>query len=194
MSKQDRAWMKFLITVRDGLSILIEELSESDEDTVNQKLLPFVEYDDEISLSLLNYRTQEVPERHGINLCMHPGFTDGQCVIYLRREQWSFFPPRLEKFSVRTEDGQTLVMKITGIQTKQLVTVGRLSTLGRYLRRRLGIEWNEPVTKELLDQYGRSDIAFRKRDGNFYLDFGRPDSKKATQLAMETSIERKKDS
>ena len=190
MSKQDRAWIKFLNTVRDGLSTLIEELSESGEDSLRQKPLPFLEYDDETSLSLLSQRTQEVPERHGINLCMHPAFNDGQCVIYLRREQWEFFPPRLERFSVLTDDGQTLVLKITGRQTRQLVTVGRLSTLGRYLRRRLGIEWDEPVTKELLDQYGRSDISFRKRAGKFYLDFGRPDSKTTTQLALETSIER----
>lgn len=190
MSNQNRAWIKFLNTVRDSLSILIEELSELDEDTLKQKLLPFVEYDEVTSVSLLNYRTDEVPERHGINLCMHSGFNDGQCVVYLRREHWSFFPPRLEKFSVRTDDGQTLVLKITGRQTRQLVTVGRLSKLGRYLRRRLGIEWNEPVTKELLDQYGRYDISFRKRNGKFHLDFGRPDSKTATQLALEASIER----
>ena len=190
MLKQDRAWINFLSTVRDGLSILLDEVSDFSEESLRQKPLPFLEYDEETSLSLLNQRTQEVPERHGINLCMHPAFNDGQSVIYLRRDQWEFFPPRLERFSVLTDDGQTLVLKITGKQLRQLVTVGRLSTLGRYLRCRLGIEWNEPVTKELLDQYGRSDIAFRKRDGKFYLDFGRPDSNTTTQLALETSIER----
>lgn len=174
MSKQDRAWIDFLVTVRDGLSSLIEELSDTDDNTGRQELLPFEVYDDETSVSLLNVRTDEVPERHGINLCMHPSFTDGQSVIYIRRDQWMFFPPRLERFTVLTDDGQSLVLKITGTQTRQLVTVGRLSTLGRYLRSRLGIEWNEPVTRELLDQYGRTDITFRKRNGEYYLDFGQP--------------------
>lgn len=174
MSKQDRAWIKFLVTVRDGLSDLIEELSDEDDDSAKQERLPFTDYDDETSVSLLNVRTDEVPERHGINLCMHPGFSDGQSVVYLRRDQWSFFPPRLETFTVQTDDGQTLVMKITGKQTRQLVTVGRLSTLGRYLRSRLGIAWSDPVTKELLDQYGRTDITFRQRNGEYHLDFGRP--------------------
>lgn len=80
-------------------------------------------------------------------------------------------------FSVRMDEGQNLTMRITSTNTRQLLTVGRLSRLGRYLRCRQGIEWNELVTKELLHEYGGSEVTLRRQEGKYYLDFGRPDSK-----------------
>ncbi|MCY4082058.1 MAG: hypothetical protein OXF54_17575 [Caldilineaceae bacterium] len=83
--------MKFLIVVRDGLSNLNQELSEVDEMPFVQCALPLSEFDSEIPMSLLGHRIRAVPEQHGINLCMRPGFNYDQSVVYQRLEQWPFF-------------------------------------------------------------------------------------------------------
>lgn len=89
----------------------------------------------------------------------------------LVRDQ-SFFPPIGERFTVLTDDGQSLILVVAQQYGKALHTTMDNSELGRYFRKRLGVRSGEFVTRQHLTGYGRHDVGFYRIDPETYhMDF-----------------------
>lgn len=128
---------------------------------------------EEISVSLLSARTGQVPSESQINMTFSKHYNAGQAMIYLPKSCWHFFPDRNIPFTARTDDGERLTLKVVGTSARSLVTVNSYRVLNEYLRGRLGVPLDVRVTKEELERYGRTDIVFRKENGQYALDFSK---------------------
>jgi len=86
-----------------------------------------------------------------------------------------FFPPNKQHFSVLTDDGHQLILRVQQQGDKAITTPHNNSLLGEYLRNRLitvGVSNGDFVTKQNLLDYGRTDITFEKIDDeHFYMNF-----------------------
>ncbi|MBQ8022715.1 MAG: hypothetical protein IJ254_00395 [Succinivibrio sp.] len=72
----------------------------------------------------------------------------------------------LEGSVVKKEDGKTV------LQTKQISSYPQKSILGEYIRKRLGVEKEDPMTMKDLDEYGRTSIdVYLLGEGIYYFDF-----------------------
>lgn len=77
------------------------------------------------------------------------------------------------------DDGTRMIGLLEGVQTidgvkypKQISSSPSKAQMGKYLRKRLGIESGEKITKEILENYGRTDIGIALiGEGVYYLDF-----------------------
>ena len=138
------------------------------EATTDEQL--FVDERQDVTISLLN-RQGQVPKTSRLNMGHSPHYLNHQAAILIEPANWSFFPKPLEAFNVSTDDGKTLIMKSTGDRSRLLVTVGNYQILSKYVRDRLGLELEDRITKTKLNEYGRTDVTFRKQDGKFFLDF-----------------------
>lgn len=128
-----------------------------------------------ITLSLLVQRTGETPERSGINWGQRQGRDKDQAYIPIPAPIASgdFFPPRPQTFTVLTDDGESFIMVRAQDNQKALHTTQSNALLGFYLRQRMGLPSGIYVTRQHLEDYGRSDVSFTKIDDETYLmDFG----------------------
>lgn len=72
----------------------------------------------------------------------------------------------LEGSVVKKEDGKTV------LYPKQISSSPQKSILGEYIRKRLGVEKEEPITMKDLDKYGRTSIDVSLLgEGIYYFDF-----------------------
>ncbi len=138
------------------------------EDSVSDNT---VDSGEEISVSLLSARTGQVPEESQINIAFSRHYNAGQAMVYVPKSSWHFFPERNVPFMARTDDDRRLTLKVVGTSARSLVTTNSYRILNEYLRGRLGIGLDQRVTREMLEEYGRTDIVFRKVDGEYFLDF-----------------------
>lgn len=138
-----------------------------------------------ITLTLLNTRTREVPERSGLNWGQRPEVhrDPNQAYIAIPRSvvqsKPDFFPPKKVAFKVITDDEQILFCTVSGNKLneppKQFETTYNNAELGKYFRKRLGLPSGAIVTTRDLRLYGRSDIELTKiNDDTYYLDFSKP--------------------
>ena len=182
----NRRLTELTISVQDVLTILQGEMLKEEslqhsfdqqpteggkhplEETTDEQ--KFVDERNEIIVSLLN-RQGDVPETSRLNMGFSDHFHNHQAAILIEPPNWSFFPDPQIAFNVTTDDGITLVMKTTGDRSRLLVTVGNYQILSQYLRDRLGISLETRITRTILDDYGRTDITFRKQEGKYFLDF-----------------------
>jgi hypothetical protein len=87
-------------------------------------------------------------------------------------KQSGFFPLRGEHFSVLTDDGIHLILSVQQDGEKAITTPHSNSRLGEYFRRRMGLGNGVFVTKQDLENYGRTDVTFYKLDDEQYvMDF-----------------------
>lgn len=124
-------------------------------------------------LSLLS-RTGKPGAKSGLNWGQRPGREPNQAYIPLpiRIARSGFFPLQQEHFTATTDDGHQLILRVEQQNDKAITTPERNSDLGEYFRNRLGIPNGEPVTREDLDKYGRTDVIFVDlEDGTYYMDF-----------------------
>lgn len=83
-----------------------------------------------------------------------------------------FFPLDRKHFSVITDDGKQIILRVEQQNDKAITTPLNNSLIGEYLRGRLGVTNGAFVTKEDLQRYGRTDITFYKLDDEqFFMDF-----------------------
>lgn len=83
-----------------------------------------------------------------------------------------FFPVRTERFTVRADDGFVFIATVAQDGDKAIHSPEGNHIIGQYFRNRLGVDSGAPVTREHLDQYGRTDVTFYKIDGEtYYMDF-----------------------
>lgn len=124
----------------------------------------------EIVVSLLG-RNGEVPPTSRLNMGHSQHYHNHQASILIHSSTWEFFPEPQFPFDVHTDDDQTLRMKVTGTVSRSLVTFPNYRTLSEYIRGRLGMPIENQITRETLENYGRTDITFRKKNDQFFLDF-----------------------
>ena len=79
---------------------------------------------------------------------------------------------RTERFTVRADDGFVFIATVAQDGDKAIHSPEGNHIIGQYFRKRLGVDSGAPVTREHLDQYGRTDVTFYKIDGEtYYMDF-----------------------
>jgi hypothetical protein len=133
-----------------------------------------------ILVPLYSLRTDEVQESAGLNwgYRQQPGYNRNLNEAYIQigaqlgRED--FFPPRPARFTVITDSGESFIavraQKSEGGDAVE--TPENNALLGEYFRARMGLPDGEFITRELLENYGRTDIEFCKIDDDtFLMDF-----------------------
>jgi hypothetical protein len=131
---------------------------------------------EEITISLLSSRTNDVQDVAGLNWGQRPGREPNEAYIQLPPEVYrsKFFPARPQRFTVTTDDNKTLICTRAqkGKDGDAIETPDGNSLLGEYFRNRLGLASGASVTKSDLERYGRTDVTFRKIDKeNYQMDF-----------------------
>lgn len=114
--------------------------------------------------------------QYGLNWGQRAGRNPDQAYIQLPADIYKsdFFPPKGKYFVVRTDDGQTIIMTRaqktddgTAIQTPD-----DNSILGKYFRKRLGLQEGVPITAYDIAAYGRNNVVITKIDNlNYEMNF-----------------------
>lgn len=139
----------------------------------------------EVKLSLLN-RSGRVHHAGGLNWGFgeaHTRLNDAYIPVRMKDLKSGLIPAKAGADAVTVEvlwdDGQRMNMTFEGSQEfygrkypKQLSSADSKDLLGKYMRDRLGVAYDSPVTMADLDRYGRKDISLiRREDGNYFIDF-----------------------
>lgn len=128
---------------------------------------------EKVTLSLLA-RNGETGAKSGINWGQREGRNPNQAYIGLpiRIARAGFFPLNEQHFTVITDDGHQLILRVEQENDKAITTPLSNAQLGEYLRNRLGVANGAYVTKSDLERYGRTDIDFYKLDEEqYYMNF-----------------------
>lgn len=126
-----------------------------------------------VTLSLLA-KSGEVGTRSGLNWGQRKGRNKNQAYIPLpiHIAKSGFFPLSKQHFTVVTDDHHQLILRVEQQFDKAITTPLSNAQLGEYFRSRLGLANGQFVTKQDLDNYGRTDVTFYKLDEEqYYLDF-----------------------
>ncbi len=126
-----------------------------------------------VTLSLLS-RNGDVGLRSGLNWGQRAGREPNQAYIPLPSTiaRSGFFPLGKKHFSVLTDDNKQLILRVEQANNKAITTPLNNSLLGEYFRNRLGMPNGSFISKNDLDNYGRTDVTFYKLDEEqFFMDF-----------------------
>jgi hypothetical protein len=85
-----------------------------------------------------------------------------------------FFPLNEQHFTVQTDDGHQLILRVEQQNDKAITTPLNNSELGEYIRNRIGIANGAFIKKADLECYGRTDVTFYLLDKDeelYYMDF-----------------------
>ncbi|MGF7145031.1 hypothetical protein HNQ56_003464 [Anaerotaenia torta] len=125
------------------------------------------------TLSLLTNRG-DVGEKSGLNWGQRKGRNRNQAYIHLPAKiaRSGFFPLDKQHFTVVTDDGHTLLLRVEQQNNKAITTPLSNAQLGEYFRNRLGVGNGVFVTTQDLLNYGRTDVTFYKIDDEqYFMDF-----------------------
>jgi hypothetical protein len=126
-----------------------------------------------ITLSLLS-RTGEPGTRSGLNWGQRDGREPNQAYIPLPvdKARSGFFPLNKQQFSVLTDDGNQLILRVEQQNDKAITTPLNNSLIGEYFRRRIGVANGAYIKRQDLENYGRTNVTFYKLDDEQYvMDF-----------------------
>ena len=180
-----RALFKLMLSTQNVLAILQEEALSEEMSLEDLSQVPNTDIrnvkkegrdsepeDDvkEITISLLS-RRGEVPATSRLNMGHSIHYDNHQASILIHSSDWAFFPEPHIPFTVTTDDNRKLTMKVSGTRSRTLVTDRSYRILSKYLRDRLSVSIDTQITREMLEGYGRTDITFRKKNGEYFLDF-----------------------
>lgn len=126
-----------------------------------------------VNLSLLA-RNGETGKKSGLNWGQRAKRNKNEAYIALptkvAREE--FFPLCGQHFTVITDDGHQLILRVEQDADKAITTPLSNAQLGEYFRNRLGMANGAYVWREDLENYGRTDVTFYKLDDEqYYMDF-----------------------
>ena len=127
-----------------------------------------------VTLTLLDSRTGNTPEKSGLNWGQRKGREPNQAYINIPAHigRSGFFPERYETFTIITDDDKQIICVRAQDGGKGLHSTLNNSLLGEYFRYRLGLNFGEYITIEHLLKYGRTDVdIYRIDEENYYLDF-----------------------
>lgn len=138
----------------------------------------------ELKVSLLRADGTDTGYGSGINWGIRPNGTrrdrNQAYIPYNRADKRSgFFPDRLTPcdencpmFKVITKDFGSFHMRMAQQGNKALHSVESNAILGEWIRKRLGEPSGAYITKQMLENYGKTYVIFRKyEDGTYLLDF-----------------------
>lgn len=128
-----------------------------------------------VTLSLL-MSNGEIGSISGLNWGQREKRNLNQAYIPLPRKiaKSGFFPLNKQHFTVNTDDGKTLILRVEQQGDKAITTPLSNAQLGEYFRTRLGLSYGAFVKKSDLISYGRTDVDFYKIDDEeYYMDFSR---------------------
>jgi hypothetical protein len=126
-----------------------------------------------VTLSLLS-RTGEPGMRSGLNWGQRDGREPNQAYIPLPADiaRSGFFPLNKQQFSVLTDDGNQLILRVEQQNDKAITTPLNNSLIGEYFRRRIGAANGVYIGRQDLEKYGRTNVTFYKLDDEqFVMDF-----------------------
>ena len=129
---------------------------------------------EKVTLSLLDTRTNNTHLKSGLNWGQRNNREPNQAYIPIPSKvaKSGFFPLESKHFSVLTDDHKNLVLRVQQQGNKALTTPMNNSLIGEYFRNRLGLNNGQFVTRQHLEDYGRTDVTFYKLDDEqFYMDF-----------------------
>ena len=125
-----------------------------------------------VRVSFLN-KQGKLGQKSGLNWGQRIGREKNQAYLPLRgsaRAEW--FLPELGEPFVMIGDGAFKQLCSVQQQGRKAITCADNSALGRYFRKKLGLDSGSPVTMVDLGRFGRFDFALAKLDdGTFFLDF-----------------------
>jgi len=129
-----------------------------------------------VKVSLLSKRTGEVQNRGGLNWGQREGREHNQAYIQLPPDVYNsnFFPKAPQQFTIVTDDSKSFICRRAekDEQGQTIHTPLNNSLLGEYFRNRLGLPNGAFVTRQNLEDYGRTDVVFYKfGDEEYYMDF-----------------------
>lgn len=115
-----------------------------------------------------------VPNRSGLNWGQRPGRNEDQAYIpvpaYIQKLE--FFPENGKQFFVEWDDGAQFEFVRAQFNGKAIQTPKDNAILGRYFRKRLGVDFGDPILLSHLLNYGRLDVDFYKEnEKKFLADF-----------------------
>ena len=117
---------------------------------------------------------ERVPYVSGLNWGQRPGRNQDQAYISVPShiQKSGFFPEIGEEFEIHTDDNEVWVCARRQANGKAIHTINDNSIIGKYFRRRLGIEHGDLITLDHLLRYGRTSVDIYKKTPNiFILDF-----------------------
>lgn len=126
-----------------------------------------------VTLSLLA-RDGETGTKSGINWGQRNARNPNEAYIGLPAHiaRSGFFPLNQQHFSVITDDGHQLILRVEQQNDKAITTPLSNAQLGEYLRNRIGAANGAYVRRSDLERYGRTNITFYKLDAEqYYMDF-----------------------
>jgi len=128
-----------------------------------------------VTIPLLD-RSQELPDRSGLNWGQRPEYRRDRDQAYIRVPteiaRSGFFPPRGTHFTLATDDGESLDCVIRQDNAKAIHSRPSNALIGQYFRKRLGLPSGVLIRKKHLLGYGRTDVSIcRVDDENYVLDF-----------------------
>lgn len=125
------------------------------------------------TLSLLTKRC-DVGAKSGLNWGQRKGRNRNEAYIHLPAKiaRTGFFPLNKQHFTVVTDDGHTLLLRVEQQNNKAITTPLSNAQLGEYFRNRLGLQNGAFVSKQDLLNYGRMDVTFYRIDNEqYFMDF-----------------------
>lgn len=128
---------------------------------------------DKISLSLLS-ENGEVGTKSGLNWGQRSRRNKNEAYIPLPANmvRTGFFPLNKQHFTVVTDDGRQLILRVEQQGNKAITTPLSNAQLGEYFRNRLGLANGAYIWRSDLENYGRTDVTFYKFDDEqYYMDF-----------------------
>ncbi|MDA9625512.1 NgoFVII family restriction endonuclease [Luminiphilus sp.] len=117
---------------------------------------------------------ERVPQFSGLNWGQRLGRNQDQAYLSVPAEiqRSGFFPDEGVFFTIRSDDGEQWGCARRQANGKAIHTIESNAILGRYFRRRLGLENGELVVLSHLLRYGRTSIDVYRDDlADYYLDF-----------------------
>jgi hypothetical protein len=123
-----------------------------------------------VTLTLLA-RNGETGAKSGLNWGQRDGREPNQAYIPLpvNVARSDFFPLNKRQFSVLTDDGNQLILRVEQQNDKAITTPLNNSLIGEYFRRRIGIANGAYVWRRDLESYGRTNVTFYKLDDEQYI-------------------------
>ncbi len=126
-----------------------------------------------VNLSLLS-ENGEVGAISGLNWGQRGKRNKNEAYIPLpaKTARSDFFPLNKQHFTVVTDDGHQLILRVEQDGDKAITTPLSNAQLGEYFRNRLGLANGAYVWRSDLEAYGRTDVTFYKFDDEqYYMDF-----------------------
>jgi len=129
-----------------------------------------------IRLSVRSRQGERMPRASGLNWGQRPGREQNQAYLPVSSEiqTSNFFPATGVEFKLATDDGESWICARRQANGKAIHTIEDNSILGKYFRRRLGVDLDDAVVMAHLERYGRSSIEIYKiNEHSFFMDFSR---------------------